>query len=221
MTDETNKRRDVLISKALSYLLRHGAVKEKLDIDSSGYVPIAQILNHQRLKSFKTTREDLDRIVKENDKQRFAIDESGDLICANQGHSLSSVSQPPEFQLMTQQELSNLQVFHGTYIKKLAQIKQTGGLSRMKRNHIHLTCDEYKSISGVRVSADCLVYIDTDLCIAAGLKFYKSANDVILTPGDSEGLIKWEYVSKVIELRKGKGKSKGEGEVALEKMQDR
>lgn len=38
---------------------------------------------------------------------------------------------------------------------------------------------------------------------ADGLQFYLSANNVILTAGDSNGLLKPQYFSKVIEKKTG------------------
>ncbi|RCK67746.1 tRNA 2'-phosphotransferase [Candida viswanathii] len=190
-------RRDVLISKALSYLLRHGAVKEKLAIDDQGYVKISDILSHQRLKSFKTTREDLDRIVRDNDKKRFTIKD--DMICANQGHSLKTVNND-NLTPMTLDELTTLKIYHGTYKNKLPTIKSSGGLSKMNRNHIHFTCEEYATGSGIRYNANVLVYVDAAKCTAAGIQFYKSLNNVILSPGDTNGKIPWGFVDKVVDL---------------------
>lgn len=38
---------EVQLSKLLSYLLRHGAVKEKLDISSDGFVAVNDIVSAQ------------------------------------------------------------------------------------------------------------------------------------------------------------------------------
>jgi len=43
----------VRISKALTYLLRHGAEKEGLPMRSDGYVPVEAILNHKNLKNLQ------------------------------------------------------------------------------------------------------------------------------------------------------------------------
>lgn len=197
MPQPVEVRRDVLISKALSYLLRHGAIKEKLTFNDQGYIPISEILSHQRLKSYKATRQDLERIVTNNDKQRFKIDPESDLICATQGHSIKEIA--GELQLMNRDELKKLHIYHGTYKKKLPLIKELG-LSRMNRNHIHFTCDEYLTISGIRKTANCLIYIDVDKCIDQGLQFFKSDNNVILCPGDENGIIEWELIEKVVDI---------------------
>lgn len=197
MPQPDEARRDILISKALSYLLRHGAIKEKLTFNDQGYIPISEILSHQRLKSYKATRQDLKRIVANNDKQRFKIDPEYDLICATQGHSIKEIS--GELQLMNRDELKKLHIYHGTYKKKLPLIKELG-LSRMNRNHIHFTCDEYLTISGIRKTANCLIYIDIDKCIDQGLQFFKSDNNVILCTGDENGIIEWELIEKVVDI---------------------
>lgn len=198
MTTDPAKR-DVQISKALSYLLRHGALKEKLDIDSQGYVKLEEILKHQRLRSHKTTIEDIERIVTLNDKQRFTIKE--DKICANQGHSLKVVDDSNLTEL-TPLELPSI-IYHGTYHKKLPEIMASGGLHRMNRNHIHFTSTELRNISGIRKTVNVLIYLDKNKCVDAGLRFYKSLNDVILTPGDKDGYVRKEVFEKVIDVKTG------------------
>ena len=63
---------DTDISKAMSWLLRHGAVKEKVTIDSSGYVPLEELIQYMRGKGHKNIDENVIRkIVDTNDKKRF------------------------------------------------------------------------------------------------------------------------------------------------------
>lgn len=71
----------------------------------------------------------------------------------------------------------------------------TQGLSRMTRNHIHLAqgIAGQNIISGVRNSSQILIYIDLPSALSAGLKFYLSANGVVLSEGDENGFIKPEF----------------------------
>ncbi|ODV81474.1 phosphotransferase KptA/Tpt1 [Suhomyces tanzawaensis NRRL Y-17324] len=202
MSSPDPAKRDVLISKALAYLLRHGALKEKMAIDEDGFVKIDDVLSHNRLKTNKATRADLERIVASNDKQRFSI--KGDYICANQGHSIKSVSDS-NLTLLNEDTIPD-EIFHGTYYNKLEMIYKSGGLRRMTRNHIHFTSnsDKLTNISGVRYNANCLVYVDVRRCMADGIPFYKSANDVVLTPGDAEGKVGCEYFARVVDRKTGK-----------------
>lgn len=201
MSSKDPKKRDVLISKALSYLLRHGAVKEKLEIDPQGYVLLDVLLNHNRMKSNKVTLEDLKRIVKDNDKQRFTIKDDT-WICANQGHTLKVIDDS-NLLLMSHDELPKT-IYHGTYLKNLPLIfVKGGGLSRMDRNHIHFTSTEFRNISGIRKSVNVLIFLDVEKCVSRGLQFYKSLNDVILCKGDAEGFIQYELFGKVVDAKTG------------------
>ncbi|QRG40907.1 hypothetical protein FDK38_005401 [Candidozyma auris] len=182
--------RHVQISKALSYLLRHGAVKEKLPIDSRGFVELSAILNHPRIKTHRASVEEIETIVAENDKKRFTLETREDgktYICANQGHSLGLVTEENMEPLPYEEMPGN--VYHGTFANKLDAIYTRGGLCKMSRNHIHFTSDAEWSHSGIRKSCNVLIYLDLDKCKETGLVFYKSANGVILTRGNDEGIV--------------------------------
>lgn len=90
-------------------------------------------------------------------------------------------------------------VIHGTYLKNWSSIRKDG-LSRIKRNHIHFSSglpDDKSVISGIRHNAEVFIYINLKLAILDGLKFYKSVNNVILSPGDENGFIRPKYFLKV------------------------
>ena len=212
---QTSKR-GTQISKSLSYLLRHGAEKEKLAIDANGYVALKDILAHNRVKSQKATVEDIERIVENNDKKRFKIEkreptgspETQWYICANQGHSIKGVGANNMESLKSISEFPLDVLVHGAYQRNLQSILKNG-LSRMGRNHIHFTYDDRiievadteanakTAISGFRPNSNVLIYLDITRCLESGLKFYKSENNVILSPGNEQGCISYEYFSKV------------------------
>lgn len=79
------------LSKWLSWLLRHGAITEGLNIGTDGFVDVTDIEQHRRFHG-KFTVTDIQCVVAENDKQRFTLRThpvSGKLqIKANQGHSI-------------------------------------------------------------------------------------------------------------------------------------
>ncbi|CAG8566938.1 15079_t:CDS:10, partial [Acaulospora colombiana] len=84
----------VRLSKLLSNILRHSALKEGIKIRDDGYVNVEELMGHPKFagKTFK----DIQFVVDNNDKQRFTlIQEIQDgvpvwLIRANQGHSIES-----------------------------------------------------------------------------------------------------------------------------------
>ncbi|XP_055090097.1 tRNA 2'-phosphotransferase 1 isoform X3 [Symphalangus syndactylus] len=129
--------RDVQLSKALSYALRHGALKLGLPMGADGFVPLGALLQLPQFRGFSA--EDVQRVVDTNRKQRFALQpgdpSTGLLIRANQGHSL----QVPKLELMpleTPQALPPMLV-HGTFWKHWPSILLEG-LSCQGRTHIHL-----------------------------------------------------------------------------------
>ncbi|KAK5054687.1 hypothetical protein LTR84_001579 [Exophiala bonariae] len=67
--------RSVLVSKALSRLLRHAAEQERIPIDNHGYVRVDHLLAWQRLRSMKppVTFEEVVESVEDNEKKRFAL----------------------------------------------------------------------------------------------------------------------------------------------------
>ena len=89
---------------------------------------------------------------------------------------------------------------HGTYSKFWPNIKAEG-LKRMNRTHVHFAPGEpgeSEVISGMRGSCDILVFLDLSRALKDGLKFYKSRNNVLLCPGNEDGVILPQYFSKVI-----------------------
>ncbi|XP_063860693.1 uncharacterized protein LOC135101050 [Scylla paramamosain] len=79
---------DVKASKALSWLLRHGAEKEGLVIKPGGWIRLDDIQKRPNFKKF--TVDKVKELVNNCPKQRFALKEEEGLlyIKANQGHSL-------------------------------------------------------------------------------------------------------------------------------------
>ena len=78
--------------------------------------------------------EELREVVESNEKQRFAFDETGAMIRANQGHSVSvdlelTPTAPPEL------------LFHGTGAGSVESILRSG-LERRNRHHVHLSLDQ-------------------------------------------------------------------------------
>ncbi|KXJ29944.1 tRNA 2'-phosphotransferase 1 [Exaiptasia diaphana] len=193
---------DVKLSKALSYILRHGAEKEGLVLHEGGFVFVDEIL--QKKQFSKYTEENIRNIVDTNDKKRFALktdDATGKLMVrANQGHTL-------EVEGLELQPISGSveapTVLHGTYLEAWQFIKEQG-LCRMARNHIHFAPGEPGKdgvISGMRMSCQVIVYINIDKAIQDGYKFYRSANNVILCPGNENGFLPTKYFERVIQLR--------------------
>uniref|UniRef100_A0A673VJN1 tRNA phosphotransferase 1 n=1 Tax=Suricata suricatta TaxID=37032 RepID=A0A673VJN1_SURSU len=149
--------------------------------------------------------EDVQRVVDTNQKRRFALRPgdpgTGPLIRANQGHSL----QVPELELTpleTPQALP-LMLVHGTFWQHWPSILLKG-LSCRGRTHIHLAPGlpgDPGVISGIRPNCEVAVFIDGPLALADGVPFFRSANGVILTPGNADGFLLPKYFKAALQLR--------------------
>lgn len=192
--------KDYRLSKALSWLLRHGAESRGLKLDPAGFLTIETIL---QLKEFhEYTLDDIKRVVASNDKQRFCLqtnDAGKPQIRANQGHSIKISDTELLKPLVTVNDCPT-QIIHGTYLRNWESIRKNG-LSRMKRNHIHFASDLPRSnqvISGMRRNCEILVYLNFEKTLQSGIKLFLSENAVILSPGDPNGFIKPECFLKVL-----------------------
>ena len=188
---QNNVDKSTQLSKKLSYLLRHGAVKEGLNIEPDGYILVTELLT-KALNGW--TIYDIEYVVANNAKKRFTLKSVNGVlkIKANQGHSISDVDQ------LSLKVVKNptFDIVHGTYYKHWRRIK-TEGLSRMNRNHIHFG----KGLNfecGLRNNAEIYIYINFQAADTDNLEFYESENGVILCAGNSDGLIESKYFKKVV-----------------------
>jgi putative RNA 2'-phosphotransferase len=119
------------------------------------------------------SREDLAEIVATNDKQRFAFDEGGTRIRANQGHSVEvdlelAPATPPAI------------LYHGTATRFLDAIRKEG-LTPQGRHHVHLSrgADTARTV-GARHGTPVVLVVDAARLSGDGATFYTSANGVWL-----------------------------------------
>eukprot|EP01113_Clastostelium_recurvatum_P049315 TRINITY_DN9116_c0_g1_i3.p1 TRINITY_DN9116_c0_g1~~TRINITY_DN9116_c0_g1_i3.p1 ORF type:complete len:342 (+),score=79.58 TRINITY_DN9116_c0_g1_i3:31-1056(+) len=191
----------IRLSKNLSYVLRHGAQKEGFNMSPDGFVLVEDILKSKFCDGY--TLADVQRVVQTNDKQRFALKEEGGIlfIRANQGHSIKEVA--VEMKPIMDASLYPV-VVHGTYFKAWPAIKRLG-LSRMKRNHIHMALGVFGAdhvISGMRRSCELLIFIDLAAALQDGISFLLSDNQVVLTEG-LDGVLPPKYFSRVCKSSDG------------------
>ena len=188
-------------ARSITYLLRHGAKKEKVPIREDGFVSINDILSWKKVSGI--TVEEIREIVAECPKRRFLLVEEpeGIFLRANQGHTLEVEVEMKE---IVDASLYPV-VCHGTYFRSWDLIK-AGGLSRMGRKHIHFSSKDFNDrtiISGMRRTSEILIYIDLPTAINDGFKFFISDNEVVLTPGNEAGFLPTKYFSRVINAGNG------------------
>jgi putative RNA 2'-phosphotransferase len=162
------------ISKYLSKHLRHAPEELGLTLEPGGWVLVAELLAATARHGVPITRTELDEVVRDNNKQRFVLDETGQRIRANQGHSTDVDLQlapcsPPEI------------LYHGTP-ERLVDTVLAEGLKKMARHHVHLSPDVATARRvGMRRGKPAIFAIDAAAMALAGYTFYVSANGVWLT----------------------------------------
>merc|ERR1719471_63609 len=183
-------------SRALTSILRHNAIKRGLQVRPDGFVKVNDLL---KLRGIQSSLKELQQITAECDKQRFkmALIDGVWFIRANQGHTMEGID-PTQ---LLQQIFDPAEIpicIHGTYMRYWNSIQETG-LSKMQRHHIHFTSSEVQNEearSGFRKSCDLLIFVDTQRAMEDGCLFFKSDNNVILSPG-FDGIIPSQYFSCV------------------------
>jgi 2'-phosphotransferase len=179
-------------SKTLSYILRHGAVKEGLTISPDGYVSLNELLQHRQFKD--TNFETIKGIVNSDNKNRFTLKlENGKyFIRANQGHSTEVGTKINDQELLTEITTPIDNCFHGTYKSYLPLIEKEG-LKTMSRKHIHFATSLHAK-SGKRNDCNAFLYLDMRSAMNDGIKFYMSENGVVLTEGIN-GVLPMKYLN--------------------------
>ena len=179
----TDSKRLTSISKFLSKYLRHAPQDLGLHLLPGGYVYVDQLLASCQLKGFPISYDELIECVAADEKTRYSIassfDGTGDLIRANQGHSV-------EVDLQLQEKEPPDTLYHGTVQGFVESIVETG-LNKGQRNHVHLSTelDTAKKV-GVRRAGQkngivVILKVNSKQMREEGFKFYQSENGVWLT----------------------------------------
>ena len=162
------------VSKFMSLVLRHKPEEVGLVLDGQGWASIDELIDKAGKHGLALTREVIARVVETSDKQRFALDQSGQRIRANQGHSVDIdlglvPSEPPPV------------LFHGTGDKSVAAIR-VEGLKPGQRQHVHLSPDEDTAIRvGRRHGRPAVLRVAAGRMRESGHVFFLSTNGVWLT----------------------------------------
>lgn len=164
---------DVKLGRFLSLVLRHDPGAAGITLDEHGWADVNELLAGVNRTGRKIDRVTLERIVRENNKQRYSFNGDGTKIRANQGHSLQvdvelKAAQPPKY------------LYHGTASRFLPAI-QAEGIRKMSRQHVHLSGDfETAMAVGKRHGIPVVITIDAGAMARDGVAFYRSENGMWL-----------------------------------------
>ncbi len=107
----------VQTSKFLSLVLRHQPERIGLTLDGAGWAEVDELLAAARRAGVALDRPTLERVVAENDKQRFALSPDGTRIRASQGREVrrprpASACSPSSVLSSTQHSRSRTERWH-------------------------------------------------------------------------------------------------------------
>ncbi len=119
-------------SKYLSLILRHKPEVIGITLDEHGWADVDELISGVS-KTHPLTRELLEKIVAEDEKQRYSFNDDKTLIRANQGHSICvdvelEEREPPAI------------LYHGTGEKYVPSIDRIGLIPK-SRLYVHLSAD--------------------------------------------------------------------------------
>jgi putative RNA 2'-phosphotransferase len=173
---------DRAASKRLSYVLRHHPDAAGVTLDAQGWVAIDELLRGLAASGPALTRDELDRIIATDTKQRYAVSEDGLRIRASQGHSI-------DVDLGYQAAVPPPVLYHGTAERNLASIQQVG-LEKRGRHDVHLSATIATARQvGARHGRPVVLAVDAARMHADGHAFSVSANGVWLVDGVPPGYL--------------------------------
>jgi putative RNA 2'-phosphotransferase len=163
----------VRLSKFLSLVLRHQPQQYGLTLDDHGWAQIDDLITVANRAGVPLTHDSLQRVVAQNDKQRFAISAYRRAIRASQGHSISV-----DLELLPLEPPA--QLYHGTAERFVSSIRAQG-LLRRSRQHVHLSPDIPTAIKiGQRHGKPIVLTVQSGAMHRDGYHFYQAENGVWL-----------------------------------------
>jgi len=166
------------LSRYLSYVLRHNPSSLSLKLDLDGYCFVEELLD--RISRFspkhKMSLEKLKEVVATDKKTRYSFSKDGNMIRANQGHSISTV----DVTFNMHPEIPPKYLYHGTTQKTWETISYDG-IRKMTRHAVHLSKDEETARTvGSRRGDPKIIRINAKKMHDDGIVFYKTINNVWL-----------------------------------------
>jgi putative RNA 2'-phosphotransferase len=143
-------------------------------LDEAGWTSVDELLSAMHRHGRPLSREQLESVVRTNDKRRFALSEDGTRIRASQGHSVEvdlgyESAEPPEI------------LYHGTPERFVPSILREG-LNKGDRHHVHLHADlKVAKTVGKRRGKPVILVVRAKEMKEAGHEFFVTPNKVWLT----------------------------------------
>lgn len=162
------------IGKYIALILRHKPETIGITLDEHGWANVNELIAGIQTQYPDFTMNDLEEIVRTDNKQRYAFNQDKTKIRANQGHSVSvdvelKEAVPPDV------------LYHGTAVKYMPFILRDGLIPK-SRLYVHLSNDvETATKVGQRHGSPIVLMINAKKMHEDGYPFYLSENGVWLT----------------------------------------
>ena len=160
-------------SKFIALILRHNPETIGIALDEHGWANVDELIAGVN-RTHPLDMKRLERIVAEDDKQRYSFNDDKTLIRANQGHSIPvdvelAEVEPPEI------------LYHGTGEKYTGSIEKEGLIPK-SRLYVHLSGDEETARKvGMRHGRPVIYIVKSGDMYRDSIRFYRSVNGVWLT----------------------------------------
>ena len=133
-------KKQIDLSKYLSFILRHKPEDLRLEMDVHGWVSVeALICGINARGNYQIDLQLLKEIVETDNKGRYRFSDDGRKIKACQGHSIPWVE--PEMEYAE----PPMYLYHGTTTAALEKILKSGAISKQKRHAVHMQADPMKA----------------------------------------------------------------------------
>ena len=159
-------------SKFIALILRHKPETIGISLDEHGWADVRELIEGVS-KTHPFTMTDIERIVAEDEKQRYSFNDDKTLIRANQGHSIPV---DVELEAVVPPEI----LYHGTG-EKYVEMIDAEGLIPKSRLYVHLSPDKETAVNvGSRHGRPVVYKVKSGEMHRDGIVFYRSVNGVWL-----------------------------------------
>ena len=191
------------LSKMMTAALRHKPGDFQIELQPDGFVRLETLAQSAPFRRLGATSRMLASVVRSISKKRFMFTmRRGDIhVAATHGHSEGvlttqdtlveiSLSRAPEF------------AYHATKFSNWHGILSQG-LLKMGRTHVHLAVQPTQQ-EGLRGGQDLLIVVRCQDLVKSGIRLYRTATNVLLTPGvTTGGLLPLHFIHEVRNIRTG------------------
>ncbi|KAJ7095483.1 KptA family-domain-containing protein [Mycena crocata] len=193
-------------TKSLNWLLRHGAVQEKLSIRPDGYVRVKDIKQCWKFEYLSSS--EFDDMLMRDQFRHFKMIQDFDIregaytawIRARKSHTIKSVHTSVH-QILSPSELEK--TVYPVDLQGWIHARRHGVGPSPEDGFIHLkaTVPNENLSHAVDTSFDVCIYFDTNKLLSNGIHIFETVQGGVLTTGDRDGVLPPYLFQEVVHLK--------------------